>query len=76
MQVYENGRAEAGAETLRKLAGFSERQIEAGTGLHRDTIRLIRHGKRVKRFTYQRVIDFLRSSAAGTDGCTVAPEDY
>lgn len=62
-KVYENGRVVADAETLRQLTRFSERQIRAGTGLRRDTIRLIRHGNGVKRATYQRVIDFLRSSA-------------
>lgn len=61
-KVYENGRVAADAETLRQLARFSERQIRAGTGLRRDTIRLIRHGAGVKRSTYQRVIDFLRTS--------------
>jgi hypothetical protein len=66
-KVYENGRVVAGPETLRLLASFSERQIGKGTGVHRDTIRLIRHGKGVKRSTYQRVIDFLgsRSLAKG-----------
>jgi hypothetical protein len=63
-KVYENGRVVAGAEMLRQLTRFSERQIEAGTGLHRDTIRLMRHGIAVKRSTYQRVIEFLRSSSA------------
>jgi hypothetical protein len=38
-KVYENGRAVAGPETLRQLAGFSERQIRKGTGMRRDTIR-------------------------------------
>jgi hypothetical protein len=64
-RVYENGRVVADAETLRQLATYSERQIRAGTGLRRDTIRLIRHGTGVKRSTYQRVIEFLRSSEAG-----------
>jgi len=62
-RVYENGRVMADAETFRQLAKYSERQIRAGTGLRRDTIRLIRHGNGVKRATYQRVIDFLRSCA-------------
>jgi hypothetical protein len=61
-KVYENGRVAANPEILRQLARFSERQIRAGTGLRRDTIRLIRHGKGVKRSTYQRVIDFLRET--------------
>jgi len=65
-RVYENGRVVADAETLRQLAKYSERQIRAGTGLRRDTIRLIRHGTGVKRSTYQRAIDFLRSSAGGS----------
>jgi hypothetical protein len=64
-KVYENGRVKADPETLRQLARFSKRQIRAGTGLRRDTIRLIRHGNGVKRSTYHRVIDFLRSRAAG-----------
>lgn len=65
-KVYENGRVAADPETLRQLSGFSERQIRRGTGVRRDTIRLIRHGKGVKRSPYQRVIDFLRSSSTGT----------
>ena len=61
-KVYENGRVVAGPETLRQLARFSERQIRKGTGINRDTIRLIRHGKGVKRSTHERVIDFLREN--------------
>jgi len=61
-KVYENGRVVAGPETLRQLASFSERQIRKGTGVDRDTIRIIRHGKGVKRSTYKRVIDFLREN--------------
>lgn len=63
-KVYENGRVVADLETLRQLARFSERQIRKGTGVDRDTIRLIRHGKGVKRSTYARVINFLRENAA------------
>jgi hypothetical protein len=63
-KVYENGRVVAGPETLRQLASFSERQISERTGVHRDTIRLIRHGKGVKRSTYAKVINFLRENAA------------
>jgi hypothetical protein len=62
-KVYENGRVAADPETLRQLTGFSERQIEVGTGLHRDTIRLIRHGNGVKRSTYKKVINFLRDTS-------------
>jgi hypothetical protein len=62
-KVYENGRVVAGPETLRQLANFSERQIREGTGIRRDTIRLIRHGKGVKRSTYEKVINFLRQNA-------------
>jgi hypothetical protein len=62
-KVYENGRVVAGPETLRQLASFSERQIGKGTGVRRDTIRLIRHGKGVKRSTYKKVINFLRENA-------------
>ena len=50
-KVYENGRVAADPETLRQLAAFSEREIRKGTGVRRDTIRLIRHGKGVKRST-------------------------
>jgi hypothetical protein len=46
------------------LAEFSERQIRKGTGVRRDTIRLIRHGKGVKRSTYQKVINFLKQHAS------------
>ncbi len=63
-KVYENGRVVAGPETLRQLASFSERQISKGTGVHRDTIRLIRHGKGVKRSTYERVMNFLRQKTS------------
>ena len=62
-KVYENGRIVAGPETLRQLASFSERQISHKTGVHRNTIRLIRHGKGVKRSTYEKVISFLRANA-------------
>ena len=64
-KVYEIGRVAADAEILRQLTRYSERQIEAGTGLRRVTIRLIRHGNGVKRSTYQRMIDFLRTTAVG-----------
>ena len=59
-KVYENGRVEADPETLRQLAGSSEREIRRGTGVRRDTIRLIRHGRPVKRSTYQKVMNFLK----------------
>ena len=59
-KVYQSGRVAADAETLRQLASFSERQISKRTGVHRDTIRLIRHGEGVKRSTYEKVINFLR----------------
>ena len=62
-KVYENGRVAAGPETLRQLASFSERQIREATGVRRDTIRLIRHGKGVKRSTYEKVISFLKQNA-------------
>jgi hypothetical protein len=73
-QLYENEQVAADPEILRQLARYSERQIRAGTGLRRDTIRLIRDANGVNRSTYQRVIGFLRSiaarSATGTR-CTV-----
>ena len=62
-KLYENGRVVVGPETLRQLASFSERQIREGTGVGRDAIRLIRHGKGVKRSTYQKLISFLRQNA-------------
>jgi hypothetical protein len=62
-KVYENGRVAADPETLRQLAGLSERQISKRSGVHRDTVRLIRHGKGVKRSTYEKVINFLRENA-------------
>ena len=61
-KLYENGRVAAGPETLRLLASFSERQIRKATGVRRDTIRAIRHGKGVKRSTYEKVINFLRDN--------------
>jgi len=63
-KVYQNGRVAADPETLRLLASLSERQISKRTGVHRDTIRLIRHGKGVKRSTYEKVINFLRENAS------------
>jgi hypothetical protein len=62
-KVYENARIAADAETLRQLAGFSQRQIRRATGVRRDTIRLVRHGKGVKRSTYQRIVNFLKEQA-------------
>jgi hypothetical protein len=62
-KVYENGRVAADPETLRQLAGFSERQIRAATGVRRDTIRLLRHGKGVKRSTYVKVVNFLKGNS-------------
>src|SRR5215469_1445803 len=50
-KVYENGRVVAGPETLGQLSSLPERQISKRTGVHRDTIRLIRHGRPVKRST-------------------------
>ena len=63
-KVYENGRVAAGPETLRQLASLSERQISKKTSVHRNTIRLIRHGKGVKRSTYEKVVNFLRENVA------------
>jgi len=62
-KVYENGRVVAGPETLRMLASLSERQIQEGTGVRRDTIRAMRHGGGVKHSTYDKVINFLRKNA-------------
>ena len=61
-KVYENARVAADAETLRQLAGLSERQIREATGVRRDTIRLIRHGNGVKRSTYEKVVNFLKEN--------------
>jgi hypothetical protein len=62
-KVYENGRVAANLETLRQLAGFSEREIAKGTGLHRKPIRLFKHGGTVTRRTGQKIIDFLKQHA-------------
>lgn len=61
-KVYENGRVVASPQTLRQLASYSERQIREATGVRRDTIRLLRHGKGVKRSTYEKVVNFLREN--------------
>jgi hypothetical protein len=61
-KVYQNGRVVAGPETLRLLANFSERQIRQATGVRRDTIRAMRHGKGVKRSTYDKIVKFLRKN--------------
>jgi hypothetical protein len=63
-KVYENGRVVADPETIRHLAGFSERQIRKATGVCRDTIRLLRHGKGVKRSTYEKILKYLRNNAS------------
>ena len=55
-KMYENGRVAADPQTLRQLAGLSEREIRDGSGVRRDTIRQLRHGNGVKRSTYQRVV--------------------
>jgi len=55
-----NGGVAADPETLRQLAGFSEREIASGTGLHRKPIRLFRHGGTVTRRTYQKIMNFLK----------------
>jgi transcriptional regulator with XRE-family HTH domain len=57
--VYATGRVTADPETLRQLAGLSEREINRGTGLSRRIIRHIRHGAQVKPSTMQRITDFL-----------------
>jgi len=62
-KVYENVQVVAGPETLRQLASFSERQIRKGTGVDRDTIRAMRHGKGVKRSTYEKVMNLLREKS-------------
>lgn len=62
-KVYENGRVAADPETLRQLAGFSERRIANGTGLHRKPIRLFRHGGTVTRRTHHKIMNFLKEQA-------------
>jgi DNA polymerase type B, organellar and viral len=62
-KVYENGRVAADPETLRQLVGLSERAIEDGTGLHRKTIRVFRHGGTVTRRTYEKIVNFLKARA-------------
>jgi hypothetical protein len=70
-KLYENGRVAAGPETLRLLASFSERHIRKATGVRRDTIRLIRHGKGVKRSTYAKVVNFLKENLGRVHGTRV-----
>jgi hypothetical protein len=60
-KVYESGRIAADPETLRQLAGFSEREIANGTGLNRKPIRLFRHGGTVTRRTSQKIMNFLKA---------------
>jgi hypothetical protein len=59
-RVYENGRVAASAEMLRKLSNFSEREIEKETGIWRNNIRSLRHGKHVTGKVYRRIVEFLR----------------
>ena len=70
-KVYENGRVAAGPDMLRQLASFSERQISKKTGVHRNTIRLIRHGKGVKRSTYAKLVSFLKENSGRVHGTRV-----
>jgi len=72
-KIYENRRVAADAETLRQLTRYSERQIRAGTGLRRDTIRLIRHGGQVKPSTMQRITNFLSRKLKPDDQSRAAP---
>lgn len=61
-KVCENGRVAADPETLRQLnEDFSEREVEAGTGVHRSRIRMLRHGGTVTQRTYQQIESFLRT---------------
>lgn len=53
VKVYANGGVSADRESLRTLAGFSERVINRETGWSRRTIRDIRHGDPVKPSTMQ-----------------------
>jgi len=62
-KVYENGRVAADAETLSLLKQLSEREIEAGTGVHRSRVRLLRHGRTVTRRRYRKIEEFLRVHA-------------
>jgi hypothetical protein len=66
-KVYENGRVSADPETLRQLAGFSEREIAGGTGLHRKPIRLFKHGRTVRPGTAKKIMDFLGQQENLTD---------
>jgi len=68
VKVYANGRITADAETLRALAGFSERQINKGTGLSRRIIRHIRHQGQVKSNTLRKITDFLQESSTKQSG--------
>src|SRR5215472_10032549 len=52
VQVFE---VAADPETLTLLRQYSEREIEAGTGVHRSRIRLLRHGGTVTRKTYEKI---------------------
>lgn len=59
VKVYESGRVAADPEMLRLLAGFSERDIADGTGVHRSRIRLLKHDGTVTPRTHRRIMDFL-----------------
>jgi hypothetical protein len=67
-KVYESGRVAADPETLRQLVGFSEREIEEGTGVHRSRIRLLRHGGTVTQRTYKKIMPFLKEHARPSAG--------
>ena len=63
----------------RWLSNFTEQEVEVkeATGLERKTIRVVRHGRLVKRSTYKKIEDFRREyeTIQGGFGCTNVSEN-
>jgi len=62
-KVYENWRVVATSETLRQLAGFSEREIAQELGCTENRFGCFGHGGTVTRRTYHKIATFLREQA-------------
>jgi len=58
-------------------ANFSERQRRKATGVRRDTIRAMRHGKGVKRCTFKKAANFVKENVrTAHDASPVEPAHH
>src|SRR5207253_893994 len=61
-KVYQNGRVTGSPEVIRQLSQFTEREIEAKSGVNRKTIRVFRRNGTVTRRIYNKLAQFLTES--------------